>query len=346
MGLVGVIRDYLYGGDSMAGLPGRIPLPGGLEDDADLEVDPPKRLGGRAAESGERHESPKKARQEPAVESGAVTMDALRTLLAEQSVSLLQAQQLQITTALSAFEDRQQGRMDKLESKVLDQGSVVEGLEAQLRDLGDRLSKVEQGGQPAVGHGPDRRSTLVFGGWSTDTRRQVLLHQLDKALQGLHLKSSLDSDPFTTGARRSVALCQFRTRAQESPGDARQRMLHVIQTVNAAKLEMEGGSRPLWASFSKSPEERGRAALAAVVRKIILQHAPHRIADLDTEYPTGRTWVREDQISGMGAAPPEARDARVVKTKGGEGWLDEKTLARWLELDIQVVRQMVAEHNF
>ena len=87
--------------------------------------------------------------------------------------------------------------------------------------------KVEQGGQPAVGHGPDRRSTLVFGGWSTDTRRQVLLHQLDKALQGLHLKSSLDSDPFTTGARRSVALCQFRTRAQESPGDARQRMLHV-----------------------------------------------------------------------------------------------------------------------
>ena len=105
MGLVGVIRDYLYGGDSMAGLPGRIPLPGGLEDDADLEVDPPKRLGGRAAESGERHESPKKARQEPAVESGAVTMDALRTLLAEQSVSLLQAQQLQITTALSAFEE-------------------------------------------------------------------------------------------------------------------------------------------------------------------------------------------------------------------------------------------------
>ena len=329
----------------MAARPERIPLPGGL-DDEDLDPDASKRGADRPSGEVDRHGSPKKARQGETSEPQMVTMDALRSLLAEQSVSLLQAQQVQITTALSAFEDRQQGRLDKLESKVLDQGSVVEGLEAQLRDLGDRLAKVEQGGTSAVGSGPDRKSTLVFGGWAQDTRKQHLLHQLDRALNGLQLKSFLDSEPFTTGARRSVALCQFRARPQEAPGEARQRMLHVIQVINTAKLEMEGGVRPLWASFSKSPEERGRSALAAIVRKAILQKAPHRIGDLDIEYQSGRTWVKEDQLSGMGAAPPEVKDAKVVQTRGGAGWLDERTLARWLEIDVSVVRQLVSEHNF
>ena len=235
--------------------------------------------------------------------------------------------------------------MDKLETRVHEQGSAVEGLEAQIRDLGDRLAKVESQGGPAVGQGPDRRSTLVFGGWAPETRRMVLLHQLDKALTGLKLKSYLDSDPFTTGARRSVSLCQFRAGPNETQGEARQRMLHVVQVVNAAKLELEGGVRPLWCSFSKSPEERGRAALAALVKKAVLKSAPHRAPDLDVEFPLGRSWIKEDQISGMGAAPVEVREPRVVHTKGGDGWIDERTLARWLELDLSSVQQMISEHG-
>ncbi|CAE7637766.1 NLRC3 [Symbiodinium microadriaticum] len=324
----------------MAVSTGRIPLPGGLNDELDADLDEPKRPGDRGEDRGA---SPKKPRQGHPAEAGTggVTMDALRSLLAEQSVSLLQAQQLQISTALSAFEERQGGRMDKLEHRVHEQGSAVEGLEARLRDLGDRLAKVESQGAPAVGHGPDRRSTLVFGGWAPETRRMVLLHQLDQALTGLKLKSYLDCDPFTTGARRSVSLCQFRARPNETQGEARQRMLHVVQTVNSAKLELEGGVRPLWCSFSKSPEERGRAALAAVVKKAVLRAAPHRAADLDVEFQSGRSWIKEDQISGMGTAPTEVREPRVVHTKGGEGWIDDRTLARRLREETSLSLHML-----
>ena len=104
--------------------------------------------------------------------------------------------------------------------------------------------------------------------------------------------------------------------------------------------------RPLWCSFSKSPEERGRAALAAVVRKAVLRVAPQRAGDLDIEYPTGRSWIRDDQLSGMGPPPPEARQARVVSTKGGEGWIDEKTLAKWLDMSLTDLQSLISEHKF
>ena len=68
-------------------------------------------------------------------------------------------------------------------------------VQAQLRELQDRVAKVELGG-PSYSSGSDRKLTLVFGGWPSDTRRSVLLHQLDKALQGLRLREYLDMEPF------------------------------------------------------------------------------------------------------------------------------------------------------
>ncbi|CAE7371853.1 unnamed protein product [Symbiodinium necroappetens] len=272
---------------------------------------------GASGEQGGQAGSPK--RQKGGGESGVVTMDALRSLLAEQSVSLLQAQQLQMTTALTAFEERQVGRLEKLEQKVGGQSDAVSDLQTQVQDLAERLAKVENRPQSAVGSGPDRRSTLVFGGWGMDTRRSTLLHQLDQALLGLQIKGDFDSDPFTTGARRSVALCQFKRRHQESDQDMKQRMLRIMQVINASQVNIQGATRPLWCSFSKSPEERGRAALAAAVRKAVLKVAPHRATDLDVEYPSGKSWIRDDQLSGMGQPPSEIRQARVVATKGGEG---------------------------
>ena len=298
----------------------------------------PKRPGGPGPE---RHDSPKK--QKPSEE--ALSMASIRGLLAEQSLALLQAQQQQITSALSAFEERQSGRMDKVETQLELQGATMGEVQGQIKELQERLAKVETGGTAVIA-GPDRKSTLVFGGWAADTRKGVLLEQLDQALKGLQLKGTLDSAPFTTGARRSVALCQFRRRAQETDGDVRQRMIHVIQVINTSQVQLEGAARPLWASFSKSPEERGRAALAAVVRKAILRMAPERMPDVDVEYPTGRTWVKEDQISGMGEPPDDVRGAKIVTTKGGKGWLDERTLSKWLNVELGELQQLVSEHNF
>ena len=83
-----------------------IPLPGGVNDfDEDLEEQPQK-----AAESKDRKDrvdSPKRQKGDP--DSGVVTMSSLRSLLAEQSLNLLQAQQLQMTTALSGSKRDRQG---------------------------------------------------------------------------------------------------------------------------------------------------------------------------------------------------------------------------------------------
>ena len=314
-----------------------IPLPGGVPDDLDADLDEPK----RGADQSDRASSPKKHKSDDMV-----TMSSLRSVLAETSMQLLQAQQQQMSSALAAFEERQSSRLDRVETKLSDQGGAVEDVQHQLRELQDRVAKVEGRAAPAVGPGPDRKSTLVFGGWASDTRKAILLPQLDHALRELQLKSSLDSDPLTTGARRSVALCQFRRRAGEADGETKQRMLRVVQTINAAKVHIEGAPRPLWASFSKSPEERGRGALTAVVKKSVMQLAPHRQSDLDLEYSSGRSWIKEDQLSGMGSPPEEVKGAKVVHTKGGEGWIDEKTLSRWLDVSLEDLRRVTDQHRF
>ena len=299
----------------MAGVPCAgltVPLPGSLQDDMDRDLEDPKRPGDREQE---RRDSPKK--QKPS--DDVLSMASIRGLLAEQSLALLQAQQQQITSALSAFEERQSGRMDKVETQLEMQGATMGEVQGQIKELQERLARVEQGGPPGGSAGPDRKSTLVFGGWAADTRKGVLLEQLDQALKGLQLQGALDTIPFTTGARRSVALCQFKRRAHETESDLRQRMIRVIQVINTSQVQLEGAARPLWASFSKSPEERGRAALAAVVRKAVLRMAPDRMSDLDVEYPNGCTWIKEDQISGMGDPPEDVRGAKaakIVTTKG------------------------------
>ncbi|CAE7346755.1 unnamed protein product [Symbiodinium microadriaticum] len=312
------------------GLPG---IPDGP--DYDLDGGPPG--------AGRRLEAETSPAKKPKSGAGGeqVSMDALRALLNEQSVALLQAQQTQIDGALQAFEVRQSGRLDVIEQRLVSHTRVQTDLHTGLQDLQDRVAKLEhtQRTAPKVvsesDRGPNRKHTLVFGGWESSTRRAILLQQLQQALQGLSLTSSLDMDPFCTGARRSVALCAFKKRPNEEDMDVRSRMFHVLQTVNSSMVTIEGAPRPLWCSVSKSPEERGRASLAAVIRKVVIRLAPHRQQDLDLEYKTGRAWIREDQLCGMKGTPEEeVRSARVVTTKAGEGWIDEKTLSKWVDSHI------------
>ena len=337
--LGGAIRKKLMASELHIGLPN-------VPEGPDMDLDSPS-----ARRQDRRTESPsKKHRQDDGAKGsgsigGALTMDSLRQLLQEQSQSLLQAQQAQITSTLEAFEQRHAVRMGNLEKRVDASSNAVEGVQQQVKELSERLAKVEA--RPEAGPvGPDRRHTLVFGGWSEGTRKTVLLHQLQQALSGLDLAKELDQEPFCTGARRSVALCNFRRRQGEDEGMLRDRMLRVLQTINTSKVNMDGATRPLWSSFSKTPAERGRASLAAVVRKTVQRFAPQRAGDLDVEYTTGRTWIRDDQLTGMHEQPPEVKEARKVQTRGGEGWIDERTLARWVDADVADVRGLIDEHRF
>ena len=331
----------------MAGAELHIGLPN-VPEGPDMDLDSPLRRG-----PGMRSDSPsKKAKGAPPEARPAAggggdmpTMDGLRFLLQEQSKSLLQAQQSQLSQALAAFEDRQSARLEKIETRVDDATGQVEAIQKQVKDLTDRLAKVES--QPGgSASGPDRRHTLVFGGWHEGTRKSVLLYQLQQAISGLNLAKDLDQEPFCTGAHRSVSLCTFRRRTGEDEGLLRDRMLHVLQTVNASKVTLDEAARPLWCSFSKSPAERGKASLAAAVRKVVLRFAPTRVSDLDVEYTTGNSWIKADQLSGMSDQFPPVRGARQVSTRGGEGWIDEKTLAKWVDTELAEVRGVLDEHRF
>ena len=330
----------------MAGVPGitigrHVGLPGQLppllsEDDDDLEHEghSPKRIKGN--------------KQPGSSSTGGgetITMDSLRALLVEQSTGLLAAQKAQLASSLAEFETRQTARMQVIEEKVEKQSDQYQDLVAQFREMGDRVRALESKG-PAMGGEPDRRATLVFGGWQPQTRRAVIVSQLGQAIHALGLNDAMDQQPFTTGPRRSVSLANFEKRAGEDVGDVRKRMLRVLQVINAAKVELEGGARVLWCSFSRSPAERGRAAVAAVVKKALMRHAPGRLPDLDVEYSTGNSWIKDDQLTGMGKPPPECHRARVLETKAGEAWLDESTSSKWLEVDRAVVSAIVTEHKF
>ena len=137
-------------------------------------------------------------------------MESIRSLFQEQSNSLFQAQQLQLSTVFKDFEERQAATISRIEDKVQGQSDKTDRLEEQIREIQDRLSRVEarpSGPQP----GPDCKNTLVFGGWANGTRRAVLLQQLEQGLRSLNLWDLLDNHLFCTGARRSVALCLVRS---------------------------------------------------------------------------------------------------------------------------------------
>ena len=88
----------------------------------------------------------------------------------------------------------------------------------------------------------------------------------------------------------------------------------------------------------KTPEERGRTSLAAAVRKVVLRFAPRRTLDLDVEYTTGRTWIKEDQLSGMQDKPNKVRNSKVVSKPEMDGLTIERTLSRWVDTSLAEVQ--------
>ena len=315
------------------GLPNQVPVPADLSDDlnAEFEKSPSKRHRGAGA-----------GVKMPAPASSVVTLEAIQQLLSQQSATLMEAQRLTI----SQLEARQDQKMQKLEAKVDKHFETTTKVGADLRALEERLSRVEQrGGHGVSAPAEPRKLTLVFGGWPKQTRRHIVLHQLSEAVQKLDIRHLFDSEPFTTGPRRSVALCGFKVRDGETQSETRSRMLNVISTVNIARAQLVGSDRTLWCSFSRTPEERGRAALPGFIKKVVMQHKPTAKDDLDIEYRSGISWMGESQLCGLGE-PPQGPDVQVVDTRAGAGWIDAAGLASKTGLTVVHIQQMVQEHQF
>ena len=91
-------------------------------------------------------------------------------------------------------------------------------------------------------------------------------------------------------------------REGEQPVDTRGRMqkiVNTVKTINQAKIQehnIEEG-KTMWSSYSKSPQERQRAAHASKVRKLFHVLAPALVPQLETEYATGSVWLGNTMLA-------------------------------------------------
>ena len=228
------------------------------------------------------------------------------------------------------------GRLEQgLEAKIAGLDDRVDRVIAASESSDDRVKALEQmaeikqagvGRVPSSGKGGvDRRQfTLVYGGWERETRRQRILGDLASAVDTLGVKQLQDDAPFTTCARRSIALSSFRPRQGESFSDMRGRMHRILRAFVETTVKLANGRR-LWASYSKSPEERAHGAHVSWVKRAVGLIDESKISTLDVEWTTGTVWCGESMTASSQKPVPPGTDMRgVVVNEDSEfqPWID------------------------
>ena len=94
-----------------------------------------------------------------------LTVQTLQMLLAQQSASLLEAQQAGLRTALKELEDRQEVKMDRLDAKLDEASERTTNLETQLKAAVDRIHVLGGEGTPTRGSAWRRPQKAQPGVW-------------------------------------------------------------------------------------------------------------------------------------------------------------------------------------
>ena len=180
------------------------------------------------------------------------------------------------------------------------------------------------------------KRTLVLGGWGEPTSRKALLASLDKAFGALSLNGYLDTAPFTTGARRSVALLPFHEREHESFYQMKQRMTAVVEEVRRASYVLDARSgKTLWAGYSKSKSQRTRGSHAARCRRVIKVFDERWLDELDVEYDQGEVWHGGVLLcSAVAPVPVESEEGDVIRLsfESDTAWVNVRALAGLLHV--------------
>ena len=277
--------------------------------------------------------------KKPKTEGSLVTLEmgALRALLQEQSEQITKAQQQNMDAALRRMEDKHQALFSTMHSRLDQTDTKVEDLQSVVTRLQDRLTALEKRPSPSTtstseGADRDRSRTLVYGGWERGTRRPVILQDLARALKQLGLEEQIDSEAFTTGPRRSVALMHFLLRRDETHEQLRQRMHQVVKGFVEVQPHSSQQKR-MWCSFSKPVEVRRKGAHAAWMKRALTHMETDFAAKMvDFEYHSGSVWVADAHVAGVEPADSgkDPKGLYVDDKNPDRPWFDLKSLARVL----------------
>ena len=206
----------------------KVPVPGQmmdleLSDGEGAEIVPPKRKEQRGVEAA----SPAK-RGAPDVD--VVSLAMLRSVLNEQTQELKGNLKLELGAAIEKSENKMMGMVAQvkqdLEAKMEGGAKELEEVKQIQNKLLTRVAALEEGSSSSAGGpGLSRRPTILFGGWKADTKKAVILADIDKALNVAKVRELVDQPPWVPGARHSVGLSEIRPRVDESEAESEKRVL-------------------------------------------------------------------------------------------------------------------------
>ena len=165
-------------------------------------------------------------------------------------------------------------------------------------------------------------------------------------MERLELTHLLDSQAFTTGPRRSVALRGFVIRPGENYVAMRNRMSVVIAAVANTTVLLGGGNdNKLWASYSKSREARQNGDLCAWIRRTVRSVDSQQEGAFEPEYANGTSWLHGVRVSSATLPPEESRLGGLHRVEGREPrpWIDVKRIAELLKVSAERVEKGLAD---
>ena len=304
--------------------------------DADEDQSPARKRGG-----GDKIPGANKARKEET--SGrknlALTYDDMKQLLAEQSASILQANREHAQSLIESLESRHGARLDKVDEQLHDVSTGLQGIEGRLLAL-EREVRSDRRSASDESLGEKRRTTLVFGGWERDTRKEKILNELRQAFKGLELEAKLSDTPFTTGPRKNIALLNFPLLRDEGDEDRRTRMHDIVLAISQSKVYTSAG-RKLWCSYSKSKQQRDISNHCGWVKRALAQIDESWVRELDVEYGTGSVWLGDSLVASGTKTPNDGAhsDTMIVGKGSPPAWVDLAKLAKETKLPTKDLRE-------
>ena len=301
------------------------------DDDFDEEGDPstsPKKS--RIADDGS---GAKKKKMAPA--AAGIDIAQMEQLLESHSNRILRAQKDNLEGMMAIFEAKTEAKFKHQDDRATATEERVQQVETRLQDMQEKMDHfLQQGtgeGRGSAGDsGLNHLFTLIFGGWNRDTRKQTILQNLDEALASLQLKGQLDDQPFCTGPRRSTALAVFRRRAEENEYQVRKRMHSIIMALAEASIIIPNAKK-LFATYSKTREERDIASHASWIKRVVAAVDPSMAGQVDIEYNTGTVWMGDSMIASATRPLAPGADKQhmlMAEDEGKQGWVDVKALAK------------------